>query len=267
MNQLLSKQPQALRCKSSIVSLAVISLVCTVVSCIAFFVIENLIYYSIDTGFLTLNTLIDNGFFVSYVLSIVAICLLIKYIFKHDRTDKSTFRIPVIFGLATLSAICDLIIITSFYPFRYIFCRFFPENIIVMYSSIIVAIAFAFATIGACNGFRNKLFLIIPIVTAIIATLFPTCVDMFNLYQYELSWSDFGLEGLTYLFATLILALGSIAFYVALLLLGLKNELPSALKGKDNPENELKLLNEKLKLGIITEEEYQAQRADIISRL
>ena len=240
MEQVLSKQKQPLRCKSSIFYLSIIALVCTFVSSIVFVVLENR-YYGIGLERLTLDTL-NNG------LSIAAICLLIKYIFKHYRTGKSTFRIPIIFGLATLSAICDLIIITSFYSFRYIFCQLYPEIIIVMYSSIIVAIAFGFATLGACNGFKNKLFLIIPIVTAIIATLFPTCVDVFNFYQYQHSWGHFEWAGSTYLFATLTLALGSIAFYVALLLLGLKNTLPSALKGKDNPEKELKLLNEKLKL-------------------
>ena len=33
------------------------------------------------------------------------------------------------------------------------------------------------------------------------------------------------------------------------------------------PEQSLRLLNDKLELGMITEEEYQAQRADIISKL
>ena len=34
-----------------------------------------------------------------------------------------------------------------------------------------------------------------------------------------------------------------------------------------NPEQALKLLKDKLDLGMITEEEYQAQRAEIISKL
>ena len=62
-------------------------------------------------------------------------------------------------------------------------------------------------------------------------------------------------------------------FNVALLLFGLKNRIPSILSPypqkieKMNPEQMLRLLKDKFDLGIITEEEYQAQRAEIISKL
>ena len=69
--------------------------------------------------------------------------------------------------------------------------------------------------------------------------------------------------------------IASILLYMALLLFGLKNKIPSFISRKTkkigiektNPEQALKLLKNKFELDMITEEEYQAQRAEIISKL
>ena len=80
-----------------------------------------------------------------------------------------------------------------------------------------------------------------------------------------------------YLFTSPMSVIGSSTLYIALLLFALKNKIPSVLAlspekekaraEKMNPEQTLKLLKDKLDLDMITEEEYQAQRADIISKL
>ena len=85
-------------------------------------------------------------------------------------------------------------------------------------------------------------------------------------------------EGLyLYLFTWPICVLGTIAFYIALLLFALKNRIPAIISAspekekknaeKMNPEQALRVLKDKLDFGMITEEEYQAQRAEIISKL
>ena len=80
-----------------------------------------------------------------------------------------------------------------------------------------------------------------------------------------------------YIFTYPLSIIGSTLLYISLLLFGVKNKIPSVIalspeKGraraeKMNPEQALKLLKDKLELGMITEEEYQAQRANIISKL
>ena len=62
-----------------------------------------------------------------------------------------------------------------------------------------------------------------------------------------------------------------------MLLFGLKNRIPAILYAshqkekrndeKINPEHALILLKEKFELGMISEEDYQAQRVDIINKL
>jgi hypothetical protein len=80
-----------------------------------------------------------------------------------------------------------------------------------------------------------------------------------------------------YIFSSLLGIIGAITLYTALLLFGLKNRVPTIIKVSPekekkhaerlSPEQSLRLLQEKLDLDMITEEEYQAQRAEIISKL
>ena len=80
-----------------------------------------------------------------------------------------------------------------------------------------------------------------------------------------------------YAFTSHLSIIGSTLLYISLLLFGVKNKIPSiivlspekerARAEKMNPEQALKLLKDKLDFGMITEEEYQAQRAEIISKL
>jgi hypothetical protein len=71
--------------------------------------------------------------------------------------------------------------------------------------------------------------------------------------------------------------IGTAALYIALLLFGLNNRIPALVSlspekerqktEKMTPEQSLRFLKDKLDLGMITEEEYQTQRAEIISKL
>ena len=71
--------------------------------------------------------------------------------------------------------------------------------------------------------------------------------------------------------------IGASSLYITLLLFGLKNEIPPVIsispkkektRAKEmSPEEELKVLKYKLEFGIITEEEYKAKGAEIISKL
>ena len=67
--------------------------------------------------------------------------------------------------------------------------------------------------------------------------------------------------------------LGQISFYLSLFLFAINNRIPTIMiasperEKKMSPEQSLQLLKDKLDFGMITEEEYQAQRAEIISKL
>ena len=112
----------------------------------------------------------------------------------------------------------------------------------------------------------------------IIATSIGLLIEALSIISYwgNSSWI-FENEHYLYIFTWIIGIAGAVALYIALLLFGLKNRIPAIVstspekekKKAENltPEQDLRLLKDKLDLGMITEEEYKAQRADIISKL
>ena len=134
-----------------------------------------------------------------------------------------------------------------------------------------IIVAFGLATFSALKGFNKKVFLIIAMVVGLLVEAL-SILNIFNAIEWYLE------EGLyLYLFTWHIGVLGTIAFYIALLLFALKNRIPAIISAspekekknaeKMNPEQALRVLKDKLDFGMITEEEYQAQRAEIISKL
>ena len=127
------------------------------------------------------------------------------------------------------------------------------------------------AVISALKGFNKKVFIIISMsVCLLYETL--SLLEMFAFMEYYVENSRY-----LYVFTSPMGIIGAISLYTALLLFGLKNKIPSVLSlspekekaraEKMNPEQALKLLKDKLDLDMITEEEYQAQRAEIIGKL
>ena len=134
-----------------------------------------------------------------------------------------------------------------------------------------IAISFGLATYSSLKRFNKKIFLII-------ATSIGLLIEALSIIDYLKSFRWFLENELyLYLFTWIIGIAGTIALYIALLLFGLKNRIPAIVstspekekKKAENltPEQALRMLKDKLNFGMITEEEYQAQRADIISKL
>ena len=185
---------------------------------------------------------------------------------KFHNEFKATILVPVIFGLI------------AFAPLYY-----FVENLIEVLIhgygiyfgewlfDIPLIVAFVLATINALKGFSKKAFLVIAIVVGLLVE-FWSIINLFKSIEWYLKE-----ELYLYLFTRPISILGTIALYVSLLLFGLKNRIPAIIsvspeKEKKNaekmsPEQALRLLNDKLELGMITKEEYQSQRAEIINNL
>ena len=130
-------------------------------------------------------------------------------------------------------------------------------------------ISFIVVLLDALKGMTNKKLITIVMLIGIVSEI-PHILMFFS----NLGWyiSD---QRYLYLFTVPMSILGYIGFYISLLLFGVKNKIPALIMsssvkkadGKISPEQSLKLLKDKLELGMITEEEYQVQRAEIISKL
>ena len=241
MNQIKSNKQRVLKCKTPITVLALIALICTVLSTII-----ELFNSSSSTSFL-LYLVID------YLPSEV---LLLLYIFIFFKNFKATIVVPIIF--ARVPATILLYAIVSSIG-SYVFSHFFGLSFFVFCT--IIMFVFILPIISALKGLTKKAFIVIP---TLLLLLFYTLSLAFLLLSFNSNHS----------FSELFSTIASIAFNTALLIFGLKNRIPSILapstkKGKKqmSPEETLRLLKDEFDLGMITEEEYRAQRFDIISKL
>lgn len=257
----MDKQP-ASRFKTPIIILALVALVFTVLSYITYFV--NYVWeYNDGNSFYELTVRFPGIFdWISFFISIAPCVLLVIYILKFHNELKATVLVPVIFGLIAFAPLYSLIeiLISGFgiYYRDFIF-------------TVTFTVAFVLATIDALKGFSKKAFLISAIVVGLLLA-FWTIIELFLSIELYLE------EGLyLYLFTLPANILGTIALYISLLLFGLKNRIPvilSVYSGTEKknakkmpPEQALRLLKEKLDFGMITEEEYRVQRAEIIDQL
>lgn len=262
MNQNISEKQRTLRFKTPIILLSLISLLFAILSCITYFVDNkreyNYSYSSYELAF-SFPSIFE---LISLLIRIAPYVLLVIYLLKFHNKTKATILVPITFGL---------IAFTSIYHFIKSFIYGYDIYFRTLIFDIAIIIAFTLATINALKGFTKVVYLIIAIVVG----LHVEFISIINILQSIDVYLEQGLY--LYLFTWLIGNFGTIIFYIALLLFGLNNRIPSILSvppekekknaEKTNPEEALKLLKEKVELGLITDDEYQAQRADIISKL
>ena len=230
-----TNQPK-LNCKNIIAILSSIHLIFSITSFVT--VIRDLMTF----GY------IMTGAFFRNLSSFVSTVLLVVFIFAFPKKPKTAILVPLIFAFLALSPLVD-------------FFEHIVRNNEIRFSDLLLPIireiAMILAIISALKGLSNKIFIIIPLIIEFVHTFF-----------------------------TIGIGVSQIAFFVALLLFGLKYQIPTIWvllsETKENnrkekirklqvdkltPEQALNLLKEKLNLGIITEEEYQSQRSEIISKL
>lgn len=251
---------RTLNCKTPIVILSLISLAFTLLSSITYFVYFEPNYsngdfrYEIATYFSSVLSL------MSFALSIVPKVLLVIYVLKFFKEFKATIVIPAIFAAIAVSPLIS--VINSF-----VFGSDFTVANLIM--NIVVIVTFTMATVSALKGLSNKIFIVIPTVLGLILNLF-SLLSIFSIGGYYIRNGMY-----LYLVTSPASIIASTTFYIALLLFGVKNRIPAILsvspeKGnveKMSSEQALRLLKDKLDLGMINEEEYQVQRAEIISKL
>lgn len=261
MNQTaLEKQP-TLKCKTPIIIFSLVSLICIILSCIRYFVYYDH-EYNDGNSFYKLTARFPNIFELFSLLIALAPCvLLVIYIFKFHREFKATIIVPIIFGLLAIHPLYSCIENIFFIHSLYMYFIF----------DVVIIVVFALAAVNAKRGFPKKIFLIIAVVVGLSVEFF-SIIRTFQVIEWYLEKKVY-----LYLFSLLIRFVGMVALYIALLLFGLKNRMPVILSifpqkekkiaEKLSPEQALRLLNDKLDFGMITEEEYQAQRNEIISKL
>ncbi len=262
MNQTLTPKQTNFKCKTPVIILSLVSLLLIIFSCITYFVNydynynDGESYHELMVSFPSFFELLD---FIIYLAPFV---LFVIYILKFHNNYKATICVPITFGLV------------AFYPIFYTVVYalrgwgiYFRDLIF----DIPIIITFALLTISALKGMSKKVFVIIATVCGLLVEAY-SIINLFNSIEWYIE--D---EVYLYLFTWPVGIVGAILFYVAILLFGLNNRIPSIIaispeKEKKNaekmsPEQSLRLLKDKLELGMITEEEYQAQRAEIISKL
>lgn len=195
---------------------------------------------------------------LSYVISVAPVILFAIYIFKFYRQFQADVAIPISLGLIAFKPI--------YYLINNLILGYGFSSMLDILVDFIVVVSFTLATISSLKGFSKKIYIIIAVVCGVLSEL----VSLISFIGYIARYIEDGLY--LYLFTWPLAIIGSIALYMALLFFSLNNKMPVAIKKeknteKMNPEQALRVLKDKLDFGTITEEEYQAKRAEIISKL
>lgn len=165
---------------------------------------------------------------------LIACILFVVYIKKFHKEFKCPIVFSIVLGIMALFS--------------------FGNNILFLVASI-------FAIRSAVYGVENKTPIAIAMLIGMISCIINLCIFIFRL-------------PIVYALGHIFMAAGTISLYFAILLFCAKNKIPVLISRKSNknmdansPEQTLRSLNYKLEQGMITEEEYQTQRAEIISKL
>lgn len=251
-----------IKCNSPITILGFISLICTVFSCITYFLYYDYNYVKGGNSYYELAFDFPSIISILFLLLDLAPCvLLLLYIMKFHGQYKGTVLYPIVCGLI------------AGYPLLYTIWNVVRYGLYWLYIliSLPIIVPFTLLTINATKGLNKKVYTIVATSIGLVLQLLFV-ISIFNSMDWYIEY-----EMYLYLFTNLMGIIGTAALYIALLLFGLNNRIPALVSlspekerqktEKMTPEQSLRFLKDKLDLGMITEEEYQAQRADIISKL
>ena len=189
------------------------------------------------------------------VLLLAATFLLLIYLWKFYSCGKNKILFTVILGLISVYSLIRVLDYATNYMLVSIWTIFFLGTAV---------LCTLFAIFWQIGSFNKKAFIIISIV---FISIFE-CLSLWSIIKDIELYLQYSL----YLFQNLFYFIGFASLLLTPFIFVLKNAIPDWKKEKiassmPSPEEELFALNEKLELGIITEEEYQALREEIIQRL
>lgn len=256
MNSLETKQPSTLNGGKTIKCLSIIALVCIALNiCITFF--SQLDGTSPLDG--TFSSIFPHLLIVIFysILYLILYLLLLLYIFKFHAKRKASVLVPTIFVALAIQSL-----LWTFY---------YATGI----SELLNIIAFV-ACIPAIKSALNGLYKKRPLVVALVAYLLFGAMNLIYSLEFPVYLLLSGhIEGLINPLGfgptSTIFSLGSCLFYIALLVFCLKNTIPVIVRPKldknATPEQQLQALKAQRENDLITEEEYQSLRAEVISKL
>lgn len=258
MDHLAVKKNKSLKCGSAIKILSVIALVCTALSCIAYF------FYYCSSQTINGERFSELTFrfpdflsFISLLLAITPAILFVLYIFKFYNKSKATILVPIIFGLFALGMsfeILDTIIFDHKMTLEIsdtdMFLYKMPFDITVgflvdcffgfgayyhgipLIIKLLVTAACILAIISALKGFNKKGFIIIAMSVCLLYEAVSLIRFLSVTIQHRIEYSRY-----LYLFTSPMRIVGSSLLYIALLLFGLKNKIPSVISLSPEKEN------------------------------
>lgn len=262
MNQTVSEK-RTLNNEKQIKILALVALICTSINCLDYFINYRFTPYTYSYelifGFPNFYS------FISLIFEVAPCMLLTLYVFKYRSKVKAPVLVPVLFAVIAVSNIFDSINLI------YIYSGSIVKSILAI-CCLLAAIFFILSTLYALQILHNRKFIFVASAAGFLSQFLWLCHSIIRWrYLYFMP-----VTGIKILFWTMDVV-GGCALYCAILIFGLKNDMPKVrfssakfggAKAKEmTPEMALTVLKDKLELGIITEEEYKAQRAQIIEKL
>ena len=143
---------------------------------------------------------------VSFFLSIASPILFVLYIFKFCTKTKATILVPIIFAMISFEILFEFLTKYSLF-----------------YHGASFAIIQLLALISSLKGFNKKFFVIIAMSIRLLYETLPL-IDIFSIIDYSIDNSMH-----LYIFSHTLSIIGSISFYVALLLFAIKNRIPEII--------------------------------------
>ena len=235
--------------QNSIVILAIASVLFCVINCLSYFL-------DVDGEFvIPIFSAWVNMFF-----RLIPSVIFLLYIKKFYKNDYMAILIPIVLGLIALYPVFSFVLFQIRWGISFEFILNIP-----------IFIIFALATYSAINGRPKKMRMI---TIAAICGLIVECL-MFVYYVIDIierlvDGSNFYIIDLVGLISELSCL---ISLYLALLFFSLRYKLPEIKKvtaGKRteyDPERALRDLKNRFDNGLISKEEYQSQRAEIIRKI
>jgi len=198
--------------------------------------------------------------FANYFIAALSICiklLLIFYVAWLHRCKRSEIAVIIVYAHIVLSTLISLV-----------FAMFTGAsiNILGLFSHVLTFLSFSALLILTLLGLKSKA---APIVAASVVFVFAviSIISIVSNYRYF---------GNVYLFCNIFSIISNITYHIALLIFGLSSTVQPTVKvgrkecakeAELSPEEKLALLKEKHELKIISDDEYAAEKHEIIEML
>lgn len=258
MNQTINTDLCRTKCKPAICALTIVALALISLSLLSYFIYDT--GYAYGSGLRLRYPDISDLIFINLRLAAPVLTLLYFFVF-HSR-NKAHALMPIVFGIIAFTSTFSQIL--NFFNSSGISFNSFASFL--LYVSI-YSLPFGLAMIDAFKHFSTRVFLIIAFISGSLSGL-STIVTLVSNASFYIEYGLFFGPVMT-----LLSVFGSSALYVALFIFGIANGAPRKGQTADatinalSPAQALSLLDDKLELGIITEDEYISKREEIIGNL